>query len=941
MLLFTLNAHAQSPAASGTVITIAGTGAFGFIGDGGPATNATFHFPYALAIGPDGTLYVSDFDNLRIRAIAPATGIIKTVAGNGSFGDTGNNGPATNAPLGTVIGLAVDRARHVLYLPEIDNYWVRQVNLTSGIISNFAGVGASYPFLPVLGQRGDGGPATGAWLSGPPTDIAVDGAGNVYIAEGCRIRKVDIATGIIHTMAGKSDPHTGGMSDICLSAGDGGPASEATFGYPYSLTVDAAGNVFVMDIAGQSSTSTNLVRRIDAATGIITRIAGGGTNVPGTGPATNMNLGDQLADLAVSDSGTLYIATVNQVFQMDLATGQLTPFAGGTNAAFSGDGGPALTARFNSIAGLTLAPGGGLVISDSFNQRIRYVVPDSINLTNDSGQTAFHLPWVNALTSDLTIANNPNLTNVDAGSLTTVGGSLTITSNTSAVLINMAAIGTVSGSVTIDDNTAAGVINMSSLTTVSGNLDLSGNIAAGGLDLGSLTNAGGVVNMADNTSAGSIDLGSLVSAGGITITSNTTATVIDMSSVTTVSGSINISGNNSAGGLDLGSLTNVGGAINMADNTSAGSIDLGSLVSAGGVTITSNPSAVVIGMSSLTTVSGGLDISGNSSADAIDMSSLTTVSGDLTIASNAPNAHVNLNSLTNYGCGSNEVTMTLEGGTFELTNGLTLCTNATLAGSSTVDGSVTNNGTIEPGMSPGRINITGGLVLASNSKLRLEIGGFAPSQFDFVNVAGPVTLGGTLAVSLINSFPSGMTNGASFTVLAAPDPSGLTGSFANVASGGTLTTSDGCARFTVLYAGETTVRLTGLVIVDTDSDGLPDWWEDQFSLSKTNAADATLDLDGDGASNADEHRAGTIPNNAASVFRIVSVQRENNNVRLTWSVVSGKSYHVQTNGSVADPFADLSPLITVPGTGETTTNLLDSGAATNAAVRNYRVRLAQ
>ena len=207
--------HVPSSSASGTVITIAGTGAFGFTGDGGPATNATFHFPYGLAIGPDGTLYVSDFDNLRIRAIAPATGLITTVAGNGSFGDTGNNGPATNAPLGTVIGLAVDRARHVLYLPEIDNYWVRQVNLTSGIISNFAGVGASYPFLPVLGQRGDGGPATGAWLSGPPTDIAVDGAGNVYIAEGCRIRKVDIATGIIHTIAGKSDPHTGGMSDIC------------------------------------------------------------------------------------------------------------------------------------------------------------------------------------------------------------------------------------------------------------------------------------------------------------------------------------------------------------------------------------------------------------------------------------------------------------------------------------------------------------------------------------------------------------------------------------------------------------------------------------------------------------------------------------------------------------------------------------------------------
>ncbi len=708
----------------------------------------------------------------------------------------------------------------------------------SGTVLTIAGTGA-------FGLIGDGGPATGAWLSTIPTDVAVDSAGNVYIAEGCRIRKVDIATGIIHTIAGKSDPHTGGMSDICLSAGDGGPASEATFGYPYSLTVDGAGNVFVVDIAGQSFTSTNLVRRIDSVTGIITGIAGGGTNLPGTGLATNMNLGE-ISDLVVSDSGQLFLASVNQVFQMDLATGQLTPFAGGTNAAFSGDGGPALAARFNGIAGLTLAPGGGLVISDSFNQRIRYVVPDSINLTNDSGQTAFHLPWVNALAGDLTIVNNPNLTNVNAGSLLNTGGGISIT-----------------------NNTAAAIINMNSLTTVGGGIVISGNTLAGGVDLGSLTSVEGPIVMSENVSAGGINLGSVVSAGGITISDNASATVIDMSS--------------------------------------------------------------------LTTVSGGVNISGNSTADAIDMSSLTTVSGHVTIASNAPNAHVNLGNLTNFGCGSNDVTITLDGATFTMTNGLTLCTNATLAGSSTVDGSITNNGTIEPGASPGRINITGRLVLGSGSALRLEIGGSAPNQFDFLNVAGPVTLGGTLAVSLINNFPSVMANGASFTLLTAGSP--LTGAFANVASGGSLTTTDGYARFTVLYAGENTIRLTGLVIVDTDTDGLPDWWEDQFSLSQTNAADAALDLDGDGASNASEFLAGTIPTNAASVFRIVSVQRESNSVRLTWSAVGGKSYRVQTNGSVTDPFVDLNPLITVPGTGESTTNLVDASAVTNAPARFYRVRL--
>lgn len=558
--------------------------------------------------------------------------------------------------------------------------------------------------------------------------------------------------------------------------------------------------MFVLDILGQGASSTNLIRRIDAATGIITTVAGGGTNVPGTGPATNMNI-NFVSDLVVSDAGKLFLASSARVLMVDLATGQLTPFAGDGIAGYSGDGGPALNARFyGGDNSLTLAPGGGLLISDSGNARIRYVVPDSITLTNDSGQTAFYLPWVSAL-SNLTIVGNPNLTVVNAGSLTNVGGSLTISSNTSA-----------------------DTINVGMLVTVSGELDISGNI-----------------------SAGELDLPALISAGELTITDNT-------------------------------------------------------------------------------------------SADAINVGSLTTVSGDLTIASNAPNANVNLNSLTNYGCGSNEVTITLDGGTFAVTNGLTLCTNATLAGSSTLDGSITNNGTIEPGASPGRLNITGRLVLANSSTLRLEIGGYTPgSQFDFLSVTGNVTLGGTLAVSLINNFPSVMTNGASFTLLTAGSP--LAGAFANVASGSSLTTTDGYARFTVLYAGETTVRLTGLVIVDTDNDGLPDWWEDQFSLNKANPADAALDLDGDGSSNANEFRAGTVPTNAASVFRIVSIQRESNSMHLTWSTVGGKSYFVQTNGILSNNFADLSQLINVSDAGESTTNLLDAGAATNAAVRYYRVRL--
>jgi hypothetical protein len=173
----------------------------------------------------------------------------------------------------------------------------------------------------------------------------------------------------------------------------------------------------------------------------------------------------------------------------------------------------------------------------------------------------------------------------------------------------------------------------------------------------------------------------------------------------------------------------------------------------------------------------------------------------------------------------------LNGGTVEVTNGLTLCTNATLAGSTTVDGSVTNNGTIEPGSSPGQLNITGTLHLNSPSRLNLEIGGYASNEFDVVNVSGNAILGGTISVSFFGNFKWVMTNGASFTVLTAG--ASLSGSFANAASGNLLTTTDGYARFTLLTSGDNTVRLTNLQIVDSDNDGMPDWWEDHFGLSKT------------------------------------------------------------------------------------------------------------
>jgi sugar lactone lactonase YvrE len=715
VLLSTLNPQlptcfAQSPVSSGNVITIAGNGSAGFSGDGGPATNATFNSPYGLAIGPDGTLYVADSSNYRIRAIAPSTGLITTVAGNGSFGDTGDDGPATNATISGVNRIAVDRFRHALYLGDTDNNRVRKLNLTNGVISNFAGLG-----FPVgVGFAGDGGPATLAEFDFPDA-VCTDGIGRLSITDlfNNRIRQVNPVTGIITTIAGNGNG---------VTAGDGGLATGASLS-PRRLTADSAGNVFVQD------TWTNSIRRIAASTGIITTIAGGGTNTPGSGPATNMNIGD-FSDLVVSDAGKLFIADTTRVFLVDLATGQFSLFAGGTNGAFSGDGGPALDARFDYISSLALTPGGGLLICSWGHARVRYVAPDSINLTNDQQQTAFYLPWVSALAGDLTIANNPNLTNVILAALTDVAGDVEITGNDSATLVDLNSISGVSGSVVISDNPSAQAIALGSVETV-----------------------GEAVIINDNAAAGSVDLSGLLTAASVEISGNTSATNIDLGSVSGTTGSVVISNNPVAQTISIGALETVGEAVVIKDNAAAFSVDLNGLLAAAIVEIRGNSGATNVNLSSLSGVTGPVVISDNASAQTIALGSISSVLGNITIESNAPGTTVDLSNLTSYGCGTNEVTMTLEEGTVALTNGLTLCANATLTGSSTVYGSLTNNGTIEPGSSPGTLNIAGSLVLLPGSRLRFELAGtIAGSQYDQLNISNAVMCAGSLNVQLTSAF---------------------------------------------------------------------------------------------------------------------------------------------------------------------------------------------
>ena len=302
----------------------------------------------------------------------------------------------------------------------------------------------------------------------------------MLISSGSRVSQVDGATGIIHRIAGLPYPGTGGMSDISAFTGDGGPASAATFSSPWSLKVDAAGNVFIADLGGNvfSGFEPPRVREIDAATGIIHTIAGGGVNPPGTGPATSADL-TGLIDVAVDNAGSMYLATTNQVFKMDLASGQLSP------SPERGQPGLPATAgrpRHGAVQRNYRADGSArrrIVDQRFLNSRIRFVGPQSVDLTN-SQQTEIHLPWINSVSGSVSVNGNTAATGIDLSTLTTVGGSVSVNGNMAATGIDLSTLTTVGGSVSVNGNTAATGIDLSTLTTVGGSVSVNDNTAATG-----------------------------------------------------------------------------------------------------------------------------------------------------------------------------------------------------------------------------------------------------------------------------------------------------------------------------------------------------------------------------------------------------------------------------------------------------------------------------
>jgi trimeric autotransporter adhesin len=216
---------------TGIISTVAGTGYSGYSGDGGQATSAALYSPYGVAVDASGNIYIADSANYRIRMVTKSTGIISTVAGDGTQGHKGDGGPATSASLYYPYGVAVDALGNFYIADQYINCF-RMVTKSTGIISTVAGTGYS-------GYSGDGGQATSATLNSP-YGVAVDASGNIYIADtyNHRIRMVTKSTGIISTVAGTG---SSGYS------GDGGQATSAVLKYPYGVAVDASGNIYIAD----------------------------------------------------------------------------------------------------------------------------------------------------------------------------------------------------------------------------------------------------------------------------------------------------------------------------------------------------------------------------------------------------------------------------------------------------------------------------------------------------------------------------------------------------------------------------------------------------------------------------------------------------------------------------------------------------------------------
>ncbi|HEX6616918.1 MAG TPA: RHS repeat-associated core domain-containing protein [Gemmatimonadales bacterium] len=336
-----------------TISTFAGTGVAGFDGDGGPATAAKLNWPLGVAVGPDGSVYIGEYNNMRIRKVDPQ-GIITTVAGNGSRVISGDGGPATQAGIWRVLRLDVAPDGTITFGTD-SVARVRQI-APNGIISTIAGTGTP-------GFSGDGGPATQAQLSIFPREAQHGADGSVYFIDGAnhRVRRVS-PSGKVSTIAG-----TGSAGFVATDT----VAGTARINFPEALAVGPDGSVYIED-------GDNIRNRRITPDGKIKVVWGtgqSGTSGDG-GRGTAAQLGFQAQGIDAGPDGALYLAEFDFCKVRRLGTdGIVTTVAGTGSCGFGGDGGPARQARLNGPFDVAVGPDGAIYVPELSNNRVRRIAP--------------------------------------------------------------------------------------------------------------------------------------------------------------------------------------------------------------------------------------------------------------------------------------------------------------------------------------------------------------------------------------------------------------------------------------------------------------------------------------------------------------------------------------------------------------------------------------
>jgi streptogramin lyase len=334
-----------------TVRTIAGTGQSGFSGDGGPGTKAQLANPYGLTLGPDGALYICEVDNHRIRRLDRKTGIISTVAGTGERGYSGDGGPALKAQLNEPYEVRFD-ADGNMYFVEMRNHLVRRVDAKTRTITTVAGIGEP-------GFAGDGGPAAKAQFR-QPHSIALDGKGHLYVADigNHRVRRVNLATGIIETFGGTGEK---------AATPDGAAVRATPLNGPRAIAFGRNGDMFLALREG------NAVYRIDMTALTLHHIAGTGEQgySGDGGPAKVAKLSGPKG-IEVGPDGAVYITDTEShtIRRIDLGTGLIATVAGDGRVHDGPDGDP-LKCGLSRPHGVFVGEDGKVYIGDSENHRVR------------------------------------------------------------------------------------------------------------------------------------------------------------------------------------------------------------------------------------------------------------------------------------------------------------------------------------------------------------------------------------------------------------------------------------------------------------------------------------------------------------------------------------------------------------------------------------------